>query len=174
MQNYDPFNTLKTFGIGYDSFLKSFDDTLNMLDKTYKNASNIGYPPFNISKVDDNNYVIEMAVAGFGKSNLDINIQDNVLTVSGRLEGDYDDSNYLYKGISGRAFTRKFALADTVEIRNADLINGMLKIFLENIIPESKKPRKIEIGDKASTDKFLDAKPELLTEKDKKSVEEAA
>lgn len=171
MPNYDPFSTLKTFGIGYDSFLKSFDDTLNMIDKTYKNASNIGYPPFNISKVDDNKYVIEMAVAGFGKSNIDITMRDNVLTISGKTENDDDVQDYLYKGISSRAFTRTFALTDTVEIRNADLINGMLKIFLENIIPESKKPRKIEIG---TEDKFLNAKPELLTEKGKEVTEEAA
>lgn len=141
----DPFSTLKTFGIGYDSFLKNFNDLLD-LGKTIGQTA--GYPPFNISKVDDNKYVIEMAVAGFGKSNLDITLNDGVLTISGKVESDDEDSmsNYLYKGIANRAFSRKFALADTVEIRDADLVNGMLKIFFENVIPEHKKPRKISIG----------------------------
>lgn len=144
----DPFSTLKTFGIGYDSIFRNFNDLLDLGKSISQSA---GYPPFNISKVEDNKYVIEMAVAGFGKSNLDITLNDGVLTISGKVESDDEDpvSNYLYKGIANRAFSRKFALADTVEIRDADLVNGMLKIFFENVIPEHKKPRKISIGGKA-------------------------
>ena len=139
----DPFSTLKTFGIGYDSIFKNFNELLDLGKSISQSA---GYPPFNISKVEDNKYVIEMAVAGFGRSNLDITLNDGVLTISGKVESDDESANYLYKGIANRAFTRKFALADTVEIKDADLVNGMLKVFFENIIPESRKPRKISIG----------------------------
>ena len=113
-----------------------------------------GYPPYNIVKVDDNKYVIEMAVAGFGKQNIDIEIANNTLTVKGGLTLDQLDPatpmQYLYKGIADRSFTRKFTLADTVEVKNAELINGMLKLWLENIIPEEKKPKKVDIVDKNS------------------------
>ena len=102
------------------------------------------YPPYNIKKVDENKYVIEMAVAGFGKQDLELELQDGTLTVKGNINSE--DGEYLYKGIAERAFTRQFTLADTVEIKNADLINGMLKIWLERFIPEEKKPKKINIG----------------------------
>jgi molecular chaperone IbpA len=69
------------------------------------------------------------------------------LTITGKIEGDTEGSEYLYKGIADRAFTRKFVLADTMEIKNAELINGMLKVYLENLIPENKKPRKVSIND---------------------------
>ena len=93
-----------------------------------------------------------MAVAGFGKQNIDIEIANNTLTVKGGLTLDQLDPStpmqYLYKGIADRSFTRKFTLADTVEVNNAELINGMLKLWLENIIPEEKKPKKVDIVDK--------------------------
>jgi molecular chaperone IbpA len=103
------------------------------------------YPPYNIKKVDENKYVIEMAVAGFGKQDLELELQDGTLTIKGNVSSE--DADYIYKGIAERAFTRQFTLADTVEVKNADLINGMLKIWLERFIPEEKKPKKISIGD---------------------------
>jgi len=113
-----------------------------------------GYPPYNILKVDENKYCIEMAVAGFGKQNLDIEVADSILTITGNFksseESDKENKNpitYLYKGIADRAFSRKFTLADTVEVKNAELINGMLRLILENIIPEEKKPKKVEISE---------------------------
>lgn len=129
-------------------------------DKVFENlhrahdtfAKNIpGYPPYNIVKVDEDHYVIEMAVAGFGKQNIDIELANNTLTVKGGLETldklDPVDNpvEYIWKGIADRSFTRKFTLADSVEVKNAELINGMLKIWLENLIPEHKKPKKIDI-----------------------------
>lgn len=141
-----PNNFSKMF-IGAD---KMFQTLSRVQEETLKGIP--GYPPYNIVKVDDNKYVIEMAVAGFGKQNIDIEIANNTLTVKGGLTLDQLDPGvpmqYLYKGIADRSFTRKFTLADTVEVKNAELINGMLKLWLENIIPEEKKPKKVDIVDK--------------------------
>ena len=126
--------------IGFDETARRIRDFNESIAKSVP-----GYPPYNVKKVDDNKYIIELAVAGFGKSDIEITIEDGVLKISGATKTD-DSTNYLYKGIAERAFTRTFSLADTVEVKNADLINGMLKIWLENIIPESKKPRKVDIG----------------------------
>ena len=133
--------------VGYEPMFRRLEEAHESLSKVIPN-----YPPYNIVKVDDNKYVIEMAVAGFGKSNLDIEIQDGTLVVSGQsqLADMYEEginNTYIYKGIADRNFTRKFSIADTVEIKNADLINGMLKIWLENIIPDTKKPKKVDIND---------------------------
>ena len=138
-----------------DKFFVGFDDTFNRMAKFHDDiAKNIpNYPPYNIKKVDENKYVIELAVAGFSKQELELELSDGVLTVRGQtnldsLVADGTDQTYLYKGISDRAFTRKFTLADTVEIKNAEYLNGMLKVFLERIIPEHKKPKKIDIVQK--------------------------
>lgn len=141
----------------FDKYFIGADKMFQTLAKASESALKgvPGYPPYNIVKVDDNKYFIEMAVAGFGKQNIDIEIANNTLTVRGGLTLDQhlsDDANpvtYIYKGIADRAFTRKFTLADTVEVKNAELINGMLKLWLENIIPEEKKPKKIDIVDKS-------------------------
>ena len=136
--------------IGFDDVTKRIRNFNENIAKTIP-----GYPPYNVKKVDENKYVIELAVAGFGKSDIEITIEDGVLKISGSTKTD-DSTNYLYKGIAERAFTRTFSLADTVEVKNADLINGMLKIWLNNVIPESKKPRKVDING--------ESKPEFLNE----------
>jgi molecular chaperone IbpA len=142
-----PGNNFSRMFIGADKMLQTLG---KVHEETLKGIP--GYPPYNIAKVDENKYVIEMAVAGFGKQNIDIEIANNTLVVKGGLTLDQLDPGtpmqYLYKGIADRAFTRKFTLADTVEVKNAELINGMLKLWLENIIPEEKKPKKIDIVDK--------------------------
>lgn len=145
------------FYVGFEPMLKRFEEANQTLAKVIPN-----YPPYNIVKIDDNKYVIEMAVAGFGKHNLDLEFQDGTLVISG--SSAVEDGDYVYKGIADRAFTRKFSLADTVEIKNAELVNGMLKVWLENIIPDSKKPKKIDITD--SNEKSSEEK-KLLTEKSK-------
>lgn len=145
--------------VGYEPMLKRFEEAQETLSKVIPN-----YPPYNIVKVDDNKYVIEMAVAGFGKHNLDLTLDGGSLVVSGNSAIAADDEaagEYMYKGIADRAFTRKFSLADTVEIKNAELINGMLKIWLENIIPDSKKPKKIDITDTATESKTASTKQYL-------------
>lgn len=149
----DVFNisNLNKHFVGFDKMLT----TLNNVQDTYTKAivnNTPNWPPYNIVKIDDNNYTIELAVAGFGKHNLDIEMANNTLVVKGGFlsvdEMASESTNpiqYLWKGIADRMFTRKFTLADTVEVKNAELVNGMLKIFLENVIPEEKKPKKVDI-----------------------------
>lgn len=147
-----PRNVLDMFK-DLDKFYVGFDDNWNRMAKLHddltKNIPN--YPPYNIRKVEDNKYVIELAVAGFGKSDIEITLEDNKLVISGASSDDQD--NFLFKGIANRAFTRTFALDDHIEIHNAEMINGMLKIALERIIPEHKKPRKIEVADASAKTK---------------------
>ena len=144
----------------FDKFFVGYEDTYSKLTKLHdditKNIPN--YPPYNIRKVEDNKYVIELAVAGFSTSDVEITFEDNKLIVSGKTHDDAD--NFLFKGIANRAFTRTFALDDQIVIDNAEMVNGMLKIALDRIIPEHKKPRKIEIGSDLS-----EFKPQLLQEK---------
>lgn len=141
-------------------FFVGFDDQFNRLSKLHDDLTkNIpSYPPYNIKKTDENKYTIEIAVAGFSKSEIDIEFVEDKLVIKGNAKDD-TTSDFLFKGIAARAFTRTFALNDQVEIKDAELINGMLKIALERIIPDHKKPRKIEI--KANDKK---GKKELLLE----------
>jgi molecular chaperone IbpA len=106
----------------------------------------IKYPPYNIKKVDENRYVIELAVAGFGKADIDIELQEGLLSIRGNCDSP-ESTEYLYKGIAERGFKREFTLADNVEVKSSSLVNGMLKIWLEAFIPEEKKPKKINISD---------------------------
>lgn len=135
-----------------DAFQKNFKDLSDITAKTLSN-----YPPFNIKKIDDNKYVIEMAVAGFSKQDIEITLEEGKLVVKG-LHQTMDDllkdgiePVYLFRGISDRAFTRHFLIQDTIEVKNADLVNGMLKIWLEAIIPEHKKPKKIPVNETIPT-----------------------
>jgi molecular chaperone IbpA len=155
MPNFDK------YFVGFEPMMKKFEEAHESLAKAIPN-----YPPYNIVKVDDNKYVIEMAVAGFGKHQLDMTLEDGTLVISGNsaLNNETEHAQeFLFKGIADRAFTRKFSLADTVEIKNAELINGMLKIWLENIIPDSKKSKKIDITDTATENKPTDK--QLLNER---------
>jgi len=133
----------------FDKFFVGFDDQFNRLQKLHdditKNIPN--YPPYNIRKVDDTHYVIEMAVAGFGQNEIDIEIDGGKLVVKGNVSQETED-NFLFKGIANRAFTRTFALNDQVEVKDAELFNGMLKIALERLIPETQKPKKVAVKSK--------------------------
>ena len=138
------------FGDGFkdlDKFFVGFDDQFNRLQKLHdditKNIPN--YPPYNIRKVDDTHYVIEMAVAGFAQNEIDIEIDGGKLVVKGNVTTNEAEDNFLFKGIAARAFTRAFALNDQVEVKDAELFNGMLKIALERMIPEEKKPKKVPV-----------------------------
>lgn len=144
----------------FDKFFIGFDDQFKRLqtfhDDVTKNIPN--YPPYNIRKNDENSYTIELAVAGFGESEIDITIDGGKLIVKGNVDAttDAQEDNFLFKGIATRAFTRAFAIDDHIEVKNAELFNGMLKIALERLIPEEKKPKKIPV--KSS------GKKQLLTE----------
>ena len=120
-----------------------FDRLFDMLENSNFGGEN--YPPFDLIKLDDNRYRIEVAVAGFGKDDIEITSQQNQLLVRGQ-KTDEDGSNYVHRGIANRSFERRFALADHIQVRGADLKDGMLSIELVREIPEAMKPRKIEIG----------------------------
>ena len=147
-----------------DKFFVGFDDQFNRMAKLHdditKNIPN--YPPYNIKKTGDNNYVIELAVAGFAKQDIEIEFADDKLIVKGNTKDD-ESSDFLFKGIAARNFTRTFVLDDQIEIKDAAIFNGMLKIALERIIPDHKKPKKIEVKD--SDDVVVTKPAQFLTEK---------
>jgi molecular chaperone IbpA len=120
-----------------------FDHLFSLLQQDAETAS--GYPPYNIERSDEAHYRITVAVAGFREKDLDVEVRDGVLTVSGKTDEE-GDQNYLYRGIAGRQFARRFQLAEHVEVRSAKLENGLLHIDLERLIPEEKKPRRIAIN----------------------------
>jgi len=127
-----------------DPFFIGFDRVLDRMKEATPGQNN--YPPYNIVKVDDDSYAIEIAVAGFLDDEIDIELKDGVLYVEGKKGEPDEEGKYLHKGISARAFRRSFTLSDTIVVRGADLSQGILTIDLENVIPEEKKPRKIAIG----------------------------
>lgn len=133
----------------FDRLWVGFDDQLarmhEMHDMIAKNIPN--YPPYNIKKVDENKYVIEMAVAGFAKSDIEVTMEDGKLIIEGKVKEDEEkaDEQYLFQGLANRAFKRTFTLSDHIEIDNAEYLNGILKVALEKIIPEHKKPKKVTV-----------------------------
>lgn len=137
----DPFfDRVKTYSVGFD---RMFD---RLFDESFVATTN--YPPYNIVKVSDSDYAIQIAVAGFSKDDIEIETKENTLTVKSKDKKDgeiVDDVKYLHKGISNRAFTRSFSLADDVVVKGATFENGLLNVELERIIPEEKKPRLIKI-----------------------------
>jgi len=131
------FNKLTPYAVGFDHVF----DTLN---RYVDNQQAQGFPPYNIRKEGDYNYVIEMALAGFGKEDIQVEIAESTLSIRSVKENSEDDETQ-YRGISFRRFERKFTLSDDLVVNNANLENGMLYIDLERIVPEEKKPRLIEV-----------------------------
>ena len=125
-----------------------FDRLFDMLENSSVGQAQENYPPFDLIKTGENDYRIQLAVAGFKPDEIDITAQQNVLIVSGRKsdEAEKDGSDYIYRGIANRSFERRFALADHIQVRGADLKDGLLAIELVREIPEAMKPRKINIG----------------------------
>ena len=125
-----------------------FDRLFDMLENSSASQAQENYPPFDLIKLGDNDYRIELAVAGFKPDEIDITAQQNVLIVSGKKSEESNDrgSDYIYRGIATRSFERRFALADHIQVRGADLKDGLLAIELVREIPEAMKPRKINIG----------------------------
>ncbi|MEC5320139.1 small heat shock chaperone IbpA [Brenneria populi subsp. brevivirga] len=121
-----------------------FDRLFNLLE-TGQTQSNGGYPPYNVELVDENQYRIAIAVAGFAEQELEITAHDNLLIVKGAHADASAARNYLYQGIAERNFERKFQLAEHIQVKGANLENGLLYIDLERIVPETMKPRRIEI-----------------------------
>ena len=134
----------------YPQFV-GFDNIFNELERLVDGTTptrNTSFPPHNIIKLDDNKYVVEMAVAGFAKTDLEITMDGNKLLVKGSTK-DEEGEQFLYKGIANRGFERAFTLNDKVEIKDAELVNGMLKIWLENIVKAQDAIKKIGIKEKS-------------------------
>lgn len=137
-----------------DPFFIGFDSLLNKLNHPMNSASGSNYPPYNLIKTDENEYLIELAVAGFSEEDFDIELQDGILTIRGDVGTGDLSAQYIHRGIAARSFERKFTLADTVKVAGASLNQGMLSVRLVNEIPEEKKPIKIPVN----------KEPQLLTE----------
>jgi len=136
---FDNFNQLTPYAVGYD---RIFDHLNNYVSN---NVTSTGFPPYNISKGGDLTYVIEMALAGFSKKDIEIEVSDGTLTIRSTKENEESEET-LHRGISYRKFNRKFTLADDIVVNEASLENGMLRIDLERIVPEEKKPRIIKVN----------------------------
>ena len=138
----------------YRSFI-GFDHLASMADTASRNEKQSTYPPYNIELLAEDKYRITMAIAGFAKDEVSIEVQENTLQVIGtkavkdaNSTANKQERKFLHKGISERSFERKFQLGDHVKVLTADLENGLLHVDLERVVPESKKPRRIEIGSK--------------------------
>lgn len=140
-RNFEDIERQLAQSIGFDTFFN------RLLNNDFTATNGGGYPPYNIRKVDDYNYVIELALAGFDKDDLDIELAEGTLTIKSVPKDKDDDTDYIHHGIAKRVFTRKFHLANDIVVKGADLFNGLLTVELERVIPEEKRPRKIDIHD---------------------------
>ena len=137
------FNQLRPLSVGFDDVFDHFE---SMFDgPTISIGSN--YPPYNIVKTGSNKFDIEVALAGFNKKDIDITMEDGILNIKSSVEAtkDKDEDGVIHKGIAKRYFSKSFTIADDVEVKGAELKDGLLKVSLERIVPESKKPRTINI-----------------------------
>ncbi|MFZ5619052.1 MAG: Hsp20 family protein [Pseudomonadota bacterium] len=133
-----------------------FDRMFDLLDNLGKSEAG-GYPPYNIERVDEDRYRVTLAVAGFSDRDLEIELHENTLKITGARPETDETRTYLHQGIAGRSFERRFQLADHVKIDGASLVNGLLNIDLRREIPEAMKPRKIEINSNGAKVEVLKA-----------------
>ena len=136
---FDNFNQLTPYAVGFD---RVFDQLGRYVTD---NVTSTGFPPYNITKEGEYNFVIEMALAGFSKKDIEVEIEDGRLSIRSVKEDTPEEYSQLYRGIAYRKFERKFTLADSVVVNGAKLKDGMLYIDLERVVPEEKKPRLIEV-----------------------------
>ena len=137
--------TTYTWDLFKDPFFIGFDRALDTWSHAQTVSSATNYPPYNVIKVDEDNFVVELAVAGFAKTDIDVSTADGKLTVKGELNTDDNDSKFIHRGIAARKFTREWALGEYMEVTAAELKDGMLKIDIVRILPEEKKPKTIKI-----------------------------
>ena len=138
LQAFD-YNHMTPYAVGFD---RTFD---RLFDYVTHQAESTGYPPYNIQKTEDYKFEIEMALAGFGKDDIEIKYADNQLTIKSVDSDDKDEKDVIHRGISKRKFSRSFTLAEDIKVNGAELKDGMLLVDLEKIVPEEKKPRTISI-----------------------------
>ena len=135
------FNQLRPLSVGFDDVFNHFE---SMFDYDMVNVSN--YPPYNIVKTGDNKYDVELALAGFNKKDINVSVENGMLTIESKQDKSKDkDGEVIHKGISKRYFKKSFTISDDVEVKGAELKDGMLRISMEKIIPEAKKLRTIDI-----------------------------
>ena len=145
-RNLSVWNSLRPFSVGFDSMFEEFD---RMLESTERYNSN--YPPYNIHKLSETDYKIEIALAGYSKDDIELELKENTLTVRNKAKEKIINENgnsngVIHKGISTRQFERSFTISEDIKVKNAELKNGLLNIDLERIIPEEKKSRLININ----------------------------
>ena len=143
-RNLSVWNSLRPFSVGFDSIFEEFD---RMLESTERYNSN--YPPYNIHRLNDTDYKIEIALAGYSKDDIELELKENTLTVRNKAKEKVINENgngVIHKGISTRQFERSFTISEDIKVKNAELKNGLLNIDLERIIPEEKKSRLIVIN----------------------------
>ena len=143
-RNLSVWNSLRPFSVGFDSIFEEFD---RVLESTERHNSN--YPPYNIHKISENEFKIEVALAGYSKDDIELELKDNTLTVRNKLKEkivNNDANGVIHKGISTRQFERSFTISEDIKVINAELLNGLLNIDLERVIPEEKKARLISIS----------------------------
>jgi molecular chaperone IbpA len=139
------FNQLRPVTVGFDNVFDHFERMMD--DHNFNEMVRYNYPPYNIVKTGDYTYNIELALAGFSKKDIEINMEDGVLNIKSAVEAtkDKDEDGVIHKGIAKRYFSKSFTIADDVEVKGAEFKDGLLKVSLERIVPESKKPRTINI-----------------------------
>jgi molecular chaperone IbpA len=136
-----------------------FDRMAQMMNQAHRiDRSNASYPPYNIETLEENQYQITLALAGFSQDDLDITSEENTLIIRGKINNDVE-RKYLHRGIATRSFERKFQLADHVKVTTAEMVNGLLHVQLMKEIPDAMKPRKIEIN---CNDKAIESKPTIV------------
>ena len=143
-RNLSVWNSLRPFSVGFDSIFEEFD---RMLESTERYNSN--YPPYNIHRLNDTDYKIEIALAGYSKDDIELELKENTLTIRNKTKEKVINENgngVIHKGISTRQFERSFTISEDIKVKNAELKNGLLNIDLERIIPDEKKSRLIEIN----------------------------
>jgi molecular chaperone IbpA len=137
--------------VGFDRLSRLMDAASRIDD------SALSHPPYNIERTGDDTYRITMAVAGFGEGDLNITTQDNQLLISGKIAGEDEKKSFLYRGIAGRAFERRFTLADHIRVDGASLVNGLLHVDLVREVPEAMKPRQVKINGAASKPQVIES-----------------
>ena len=144
--NLSIFNNLRPITVGFDNMFDHFE---HMMDDSFFGRSIANFPPYNIVKTGENSYDVELALAGFSKKDIEVEFKENLLTVKSKKEEKAEDTdedgNVIHRGISKRMFSKSFTIANDVEVKGAELKDGLLKISMERIIPEHKKAKSIEI-----------------------------
>ena len=142
-RNLSVWNSLRPFSVGFDSIFEEFD---RMLESTERYNSN--HPPYNIRRINENDYKIEVALAGYSRDDIELELKENTLTVRNKQKEkivNEEGNGVIHKGISTRQFERSFTISEDIKVKNAELVNGLLNIDLERIVPEEKKARLISI-----------------------------